>query len=438
MPVIDFGRLLGATRSGPWRTLVFGGLILLLPALACRRAIVTGLMHRPQTCEAFNQLMIHDGIGAYNRAALSLNYFEHGLIRRGLGGTLLQLFGSSPMAGCVDRLLLFHMFSAIWVAVPLALLVRRAIRDDAYYGLWLAFLLVVSPQLFLAWGGDLGRIDMFVEGCLAWSVLALMRGSLWAVIASLLFGLLAHENTIIYGIPLLAAMFLRTPGRSNSRATLLLAAVLVGGIVLIVLAQSAFTTASSQEIVNSVLRSQAPSNKRDFAAYIAVSGARGIATSLCRSLGRPATPFYLASALALIALYAWLFRLRFRDKILYYYAIVTVLPFIAVSMVAVDYGRWVTYAVLNGWLFAAATADPEERAHPPHRWAMPLRVIVLGVLVAMRPTHVHLPTFFVKTLAERLWSPKATLIRPTDTCDPSWRTSIGLPLNPDYPPPKRN
>lgn len=421
-----------AVAQNGLRNAVTAALLVLLPAIACRRAILFSLLDPPRTCEAFNHLVLNGGIGAYNRAALSLNYFEHGFIRRGLGGTLLDWIGGSPLAGCVDELLLFHLLSAIWLTVPLVLLVRRAIARDRADGAWLAVVVAASPQLFLAWGGDPGRIDMFIEGCLAWAVLALVQGWVWAALGTVLFGLLAHENAVIYGVPLLAALYAGRQPRPDLRKAGLLAAVLAGGIVAIFAGHIAFTTASPQDIVDSVLRSQAPSYKRDFAAYIAATGGKGITTSLCQSLGRPAMPFYVVGSLAIIALYAWLLRIR-TGQILAY-ALITALPFAAVSLVAVDYGRWLSYAVFNGWLFAAATIHPREHG-PSGRASYLWRAIVLAGLVAMRPTHVQYPNYFARQVAQRLWTEKGTKLKTIDACDPSWRRSIGLPAEPGYPPP---
>ncbi len=207
---------------------------------------------------------------------------------------------------------------------------------------------------------------------------------------------------------------------------------MIGGIAAIVVAQIAFTTATTQDIVHAVVRSQLPSEKRDFAAYIAVSGLRGITTSLCRSMGRAATPLYLVSALALIALYAWLLRIRFKKSIPY--ALITALPFTVVSMVAVDYGRWLSYALLNAWLFAAVTVELNDR-DPLRRSVGILRFIVLGGLIAMRPAHVQYPNYFAKVIAQHIWSKKGTRPKRIDACDPSWRASIGLPIAPEYPDP---
>ena len=71
--------------SNALQNVALAGLMVLLPAIACYKAILIGLIRRPQTCDAFNHMVIHGPIGAYNRGALSLNYLEHGFIRRGLG-----------------------------------------------------------------------------------------------------------------------------------------------------------------------------------------------------------------------------------------------------------------------------------------------------------------------------------------------------------------
>jgi hypothetical protein len=420
----------GGAPPAALRNILTALLLVLLPAIAWRKVILKSLLEQPQTCEALNLAVTQGNVGAYNRATLALNYQEHGFIRRGLGGTLLEWVDSSPLAACVDQLLVLHLLSAIWLTIPLVLLVRRMMDQDWRRGAWFALLLAASPQLFMAWGGDLGRIDMFIGGCLAWGVLAVLHQRLWVAVGSLLLGFLAHETSILYGVPLLAALHLHRHGRAGLRTMYLPAAVLIGGTFLIAIGNFALTSASSQDIVNSIVRSQAPSKERDFAAYVAVDSAKGLVTSLCRGVGKAATPFYLAWALGLIALYAWLLWVRFKKALVLPYALATVLPFVMLSLVAIDYGRWLSFAILNAWLFTAAMIPAGERQQS--RKSIVLRLIVLGGLIAMRPSHVQLPSYFAKTVAERLWSKKATQGKTTEECDPSWRASIGLPANTGY------
>jgi hypothetical protein len=405
-------------------------LLVLLPLIACRRIIVFALLNRPQSCEAFNELMLSASSAAYNRGILAVNYFEHGFARRGLGGTLLTILNETPVTGCIDQLIIFHLLSAVWLALPLVLLVRRVARLDGNYGAWLALVLLLAPHLFWAWGGDLGRVDMLTSGCIAWSVIALLSARHAMAILSILAGTLAHESTAIYGIPLLFVLWPRRDRAGCFRRT----AILVAAVALLTVAQFALTTASDDDIVAAVLRTGPPSFLRDVAAYMTSTGARSVVTSWCQSLGRPATPFYLFCVFLLIAVYALLLFVRAKQATRYAFA--TVLPTVAMSIVAIDYGRWLVMATVNAWLFAAAMAIQEQ---PPQLAARSFAARLAGLLVllAMRPPPVYVPNLFVQFVAGRIWGAESAKLREMDECDPAWRTSIGLPAKADYPPPPK-
>ncbi|MGI4876623.1 MAG: hypothetical protein ACRYG4_03985, partial [Janthinobacterium lividum] len=107
----------------------------------------------------------------YNLAILAPNYLENGFVRRGLGGTILMLLDGRRTLHPPGSLAAFHLATAIFFALPMALLLRRlAVRGDRQW-LWFAVVVLVSPQMFRSWATDVGRTDMLTCGFIAWSLL---------------------------------------------------------------------------------------------------------------------------------------------------------------------------------------------------------------------------------------------------------------------------
>src|SRR5262245_40244337 len=102
------------------------------------------------------------GLLLYKQAVLVFDYFQMGFVRRGLGGAFAALFGdvADPRSA-----LLFHTFSAVFLALPVVLLVARlAAHAPERTVLFFSAFLLVSPHLFRSWSGDLARTDMLICG----------------------------------------------------------------------------------------------------------------------------------------------------------------------------------------------------------------------------------------------------------------------------------
>jgi len=399
------------------------GLIVGLPVLACRKSIKAAVLNGPQSCQTFNDTALGAANAAYNLGVLAINYQQHGFIRRGLGGTILSALHQSSLSNCVHQLIVFHFLSAVWLAIPMALLLRAILTENRRCAFWMAAVLFVSPQLFWGWGSDLGRTDMFTSGCLAWAVVGLLRRNDVVAVALVLVGSLAHESAAIFGLPLMIALLL-VPHVNRSRSRLLRVPVLFAiGCVAILIAQDIFTTVRPRDVAQAILHSQPPSLLRDLAAYMTTTGTRSIITSWCQSLGRAATPFYLGCTIVIAAMYAWLLAIQRVNLVKYGLAVFLPLGFI--SLLAIDYGRWLMFATVNGWLFAVATVGPANRTASGNLVAWG-RLVVLAALFAMKPTTVFAPNRFVERVAALIWGKEGTELRSADACDPKWRTFIAF------------
>jgi hypothetical protein len=99
-----------------------------------------------------------------------------------------------------------------------------------------------------------------------------------------------------------------------------------------------------------------------------------------------------------------------------------------ISLIAIDYGRWLMFTTLNGWLFAVVSLYSADR-RALGNLAVAGRLAVLAALVAMKPTTVFAPSIFVEQLATRLWGKNSTDLKSVDACDPDWRTFIDVRPN---------
>ena len=190
-----FGELV-AKRYGNW----------LLPGLFA--ALATAVFVRPYAIQA-----LRHGIGGtlhklaasqvYSRTVIASNYFDDGFVRRGLGGTLAVLLSDDWNRS----IWLFIALSFLLFIVPLALIVRRlSTQIGMGRTIYMGVILAASPQSFWGWSRDPGRTDLLVGACLAFSMLAWLRGQRAVALAVILVGLLIHETSVVYGLPLLAAM----------------------------------------------------------------------------------------------------------------------------------------------------------------------------------------------------------------------------------------
>ncbi len=220
----------------------------------------------------------------YNAVFLTTNYFDLGFVRRGLGGTIARIFSADAYRGA----LILHALSAIYLIAAFGVLQHRLLRArQSLAAMLIVAFPILSPQMFAGWGTDIGRTDMLVIGTIAWSCIAMHSGRPLVSAALLAFGFLAHETTIIFGIPLLLAIAFdqHTDGRLDSRDLLRAAAGLVVAVGTIAFVQ-ALRAPTAEEMISAMQHLAPPAvdqdyaDIRDVAVYMMTLGSRGLKTAM--------------------------------------------------------------------------------------------------------------------------------------------------------------
>jgi hypothetical protein len=362
----------------------------------------------------------------YQAATLGFNYPEFGFVRRGLGGTIVRMTGLSQIGGTIA----FHVLSAAFVsATSCAVLGRMAggVHRKVVYG----FMLLI----FMAfWAEDAGRTDMAVAGCIAMATLQLLKHRAVPAALWLTVGLLFHENGFIFGLPLMLALCFLEPRavrlapRSLQLAGALIVLVCVGYLLIDHLPHADAATMAAS------VRSRLPSHVTvDWAIYFAISGTRGVKTSICQSWVVNNNYFlHLVSGLIVITLAT--FTLAGRDRCIWRQALCAALPpFLFLFVVANDMARWSTLACFNAWL--VANLHPSDR-----RWnrgsVFALHVACACALLLLthpkRPFSIVGPIYSPSPLIEALWvraggSPTPHISVALAKCDPNWREVLTPP-----------
>ena len=290
----------------------------------------------------------------YHAATLGFNYVDFGFVRRGLAGTLLHLFGANWLRGAA----IFHVLSAAAVAAGACTLFARLVRPWPERA---AFALLLIA-LMLRWAEDPGRTDIAVAALLCAAALAVLAARPVLAALAVAVALFVHETGFVFGLPLLAGLWLdqgrwRTLGR---RSVVGVGAVL-GLALLLYLAFDRLPRADARTMVDVVRSHFPPHTYVDWAIYFAISGVRGVHTSLCQNAGDPTYALHVGGGLLVIALCIAILRRRGAPgwpALL----LVSLPPFLFLSVVANDISRWAVLAAFNVWLLAAALPGAGLRA----------------------------------------------------------------------------
>src|ERR1700735_2336845 len=139
----------------------------------------------------------------YNHTILLSNYFTEGLVRRGLQGSVFYLFRNY---GFENSQIYFHLFIAVWLCIPLLIILIRLAQNRGRAWIWLSLVLVLSPQLFMAWARDVAKADMLAEGLIVWALVACLSRRYMVAAVIVFVASQVHEIGLIYGGPLCVAM----------------------------------------------------------------------------------------------------------------------------------------------------------------------------------------------------------------------------------------
>jgi len=386
--------------------------------VACRRSIIGLLRYSPYQ---------FSDISPYNIAVVTPNYFDNGFIRRGLGGSITYLIDGSA-SHPASSLAIYQLIGAIFFAFPMALLLRQLmVRGDRLWG-WFALVMLVSPQLFWGWSREPGRSDMIVCGFIAWSVLAALRGRFVIAALVLFVGSQVHETAVIYGTPMLVALWFVAWRQGKAKVSDGVVAVLLLAALLAAAALAQLRWGDDVAQVTATMRGArlVADHARlfDVAAYLTWGGFVAISTSWCMEFSDAPVPWVIAAGFVVLLVY---FRVLFSRTWLAkgVLAFAALVPMVFMSAIAFDHGRWLIFAVANAWLAAVALrlVGTETVLPTAREWRISGALLVF--LVLMGPGSSHYPSFLAEKLAPRLFPnnhPKWLA-----DCAPDWAARLGPP-----------
>ena len=387
----------------------------------------------------------------YHAATLGFNYVDFGFVRRGLAGTLLHLFGANWLRGTA----IFHVLSAAAVAAGACVLFARLARPWPERA---AFALLMIA-LMLRWAEDPGRTDVAVAALLGGAALAVLAARPLLAAFAVAVALFVHETGFVFGLPLLAGLWLdRGRWRSLDRRSIVGVGAVLGLALLLYLAFDRLPRADARTMVDVVRSHFPPHTYVDWAIYFAVGGVRGVHTSLCQNAGDPTYALHVGGGLLVIALFMAILRRRgapgWPAALL-----VSLPPFLFLSVVANDISRWAVLAAFNVWLLAAAVpgagtqveareggplddAAPRRTTRPAHASSAQARAASartqlwrVALAVSMIPLihpktwpiedPIFAPTPVLERLARRLGGPATPRFADVlERCDPGWRSVL--------------
>jgi hypothetical protein len=361
----------------------------------------------------------------YQAATLGFNYFEFGPVRRGLGGSLAYLLSDNLLLGTAR----FHILMSAAVAAAVAILFYRL---DFALARRLAFALV-SFAMMLRWAEDAGRTDMAIAALLAGATIAMQRCRLdWAT-AAVGAGIFVHESSLIFGGPLLVALVLMRGGLRGFSATIKIRAAGALAIALSCYVFMGFLPQSNVQVMVDAVRAKfEPNLFVDWAVYYAVSGTRGIATSICQNSTDPSYwmhPF--SGAVVLVVVYTALAGRRKCD--LPVMLIAAIPPFAFLCIVANDIARWTMLASFNLLLVSSSTTSTEKETFIPSWLALAAALILLPLIhpasrmaTIMLSDWIEYPIYSgspaIEWILRKAGAPRTPgLVEALERCDPDWR-----------------
>lgn len=361
----------------------------------------------------------------YQAAVLAFNYFEFGAIRRGLGGSIAHLLADDMMAASAA----FHLLSAITVALATVWLYARLKAPPMRRA---AFAIVIVA-IVLRWGSDAGRTDMLVCTAIGLAAIAVVDGRLAWAAAALGVGLMVHETSFVFGVPLVVALLMRGDAwRNAGRAERLLALLVFSASLAAYVGSGWLSRADDATIARDVTAKFPPSKYVDWAIYFALSGTRSLGTNVCQNLNDPSYWTHPTGGVILMALATLALSWRVRDD--WKVAAVAALPgFAFLSVITNDHSRWAMFALFNLWLLFAVNPRPIGRPTFSSAWPLVGAALLLLPLSSARLGRAATPIYSPSPVLERIVERKLGGL-PTPNvedalliCDPNWRDVLGRP-----------
>lgn len=362
----------------------------------------------------------------YHAATLGFNYFEFGAVRRGLGGSVAYLLSDNLLSATLR----FHMIMTVAVAAAVAILLYQLELKPVRR---LSFA-IVSLAVMMRWGEDAGRADMAIAALLAWATVAITRSRLDWSSAAVGVGIFVHESSLIFGGPLLVALVLMRGGLKAFSATVKIRAASTLTIVLGCYVLLRYLPHSDvQSMVDTVRSKMVPSVYVDWALYYALSGSRGVATSICQNWTDPSYwehPF--SGAVVLVVVYTALAGRRKHEIPIMLIAAIP--PFAFLCVVANDIARWTMLSAFNLWLVCSSAPNSEREPYKPSpRLALAAALMLLPlthpaprVAKAFIGSWVKFPIYSGSPAIEWVLQKAGAPVTPRldealERCDPDWR-----------------
>ncbi len=368
------------------------------------------------------------GFAPYIYWTMKDNYFSSGFSRRGFASTI---FATLNHFSAKTSMSVFSVVCVIFLVIPLSIFLLKLNRKGGTTSYWLAFLLLVSPQAFRCWGTDTGHSDMLNYAFVAWALLAVLdhRYRLAAVV--LVLGSLSHEAVLILGVPICAAFwFLDWRDREATLAQGARAIGVLGvAVITVALLQHVFS-ASPQQIAQTITAGPVsdhsewlragPVDPRLLGSYMIVGGFRTLGVSNCMVYSAPGAYIFPLSCFITLLIYIFIYPLTSRTG-LAIFAVVCLLPMTFLSIVAIDYGRWLTFSVMNGWLATAALCLRGSASVPGAKWRWPVAALALLALIGLGSADSFASGSRIRQWGNKIYGPSMNDPAPfLPKCDPQW------------------
>ncbi|HWH81833.1 MAG TPA: hypothetical protein VNU71_06315 [Burkholderiaceae bacterium] len=356
----------------------------------------------------------------YQAATLGPNYFEFGAVRRGLGGSIVHLL--SP--NLAEATVAFHLVFATGLALAIAWLFRRLQVPASARGAFAIIALVIMLQ----WGSDGGRTDMAVACVLGCTALAFRCGRPGLGAGFVGLGLFIHEASVIFGVPLLAALMMQSRAGSRSDRGQWIAVAGVIGLALGAYAGLNHLPHADPADVAAVVRSKlSPHQRVELALYFALSGIRGVKTSVCQNLTDPSYWVHPFGGLAVMGLTCSALGGRVGPH--WKWALLASLPgFVFLSVVANDISRWTMLGCFNIWLLAATTPGRAARSRlrglaPPGLALAFIPLVLSGPQII--ESRMFAPSPLIEAAVRALGGARTPSVEEAlDRCDPTWAQAL--------------
>lgn len=365
-------------------------------------------------------VLLHKPLGMtlYNAAGMGINYFQFGVMRRALAGSVAHLLSSDLWTS----VLLFYVVTITSFSVVACVISSKVDRPGL---VWVAYA-VILLDLVAFWHFDIGRTDVLIATLCALAGLSVRAGRLVLACVFVSVGLAAHELGFICGLPIIVALGLAWYREQRPSRRQIVAATAILALAAVFYLSADSLPHSARSAVVATIRSELPSTRQvDGALYYALAGSRSLAAGMCVNAKDPNHLRYLFQASLMLAvacvalagrcLAAWLFVL-----------LASVPPFVFLWVIGHDMERWVIMSLVAAWIVSALLppryVDPGRSA----AWVRVLAAVVLFGLTYQGSFFEPFPRVaspVLQRISDELGLPPPPPAN-IEYCDPDWLQAL--------------